>query len=77
MPNNCALCSCKTTGVATFRATQKRLASWGDILQKDLKIGDRLCQIHFDRENLKKIESTSLKPKCIKNVSVIERLTNL
>jgi len=44
---------CTTTGLPTFCVTQDRLESWGVVIGKILKIGDRLCQLHFSEESIK------------------------
>lgn len=53
MTRKCSVCNCTTTGVPTFRVTKDRLESWGVVIGKTLKIGDRLCQTHFSEESVK------------------------
>lgn len=69
MTRNCCVCNCKTTGVPTFRVTQNRLESWGVVLNKILKIGDRICQSHFSKECIKKEDIIDIKPNKTAKVS--------
>ena len=69
MTRNCCICNCKTTGVPTFCVTQNRLESWGAVLNKILKIGDRICQSHFSGESVKKEDIIDIKPNRTAKVS--------
>lgn len=54
MTRNCSRCSsCKTTGIATYQVTKNRVDSWGVIFGKTLKIGEKICQSHFNKDQLK------------------------
>ena len=61
MTRKCAVCNCTTNGVPTFRVTQDRLESWGVVIGKALKIGDRLCKSHFSEESIKTVDIMDIK----------------
>ena len=54
MTQNRYVCNFKTTGVPIFCVTQNCLKSWRAVLNKILKIRDRICQSNFCGESVKK-----------------------
>lgn len=52
MPKNCAFCRIGTEGVPTFRVTPKRIEKWANAIGNGLKVGDRICQMHFINEEI-------------------------
>lgn len=69
MIRNCYVCNFKTTRLPTFRVTQNCLESWGAVLNKILKIEDRIFQSHFCGESVKKEDITDIKPNRTAKVS--------
>ncbi|XP_022162582.1 uncharacterized protein LOC111028300 isoform X2 [Myzus persicae] len=53
MPKRCSFCNCSTLNVPTFRVTKKRIESWSSKTNKNVFIGDRVCQSHFLQADLK------------------------